>query len=78
MFGMAELGAGAAFAQEAIARFRRRVGRRLHHLDRDFVAEADAAGAIDVAHAAGAESVDDLVAIVDSWRQATARDAAYT
>ena len=45
---VAELGAGAAFAQEAIARLGRRVRRRLHHLDGDFVAEADAAGAIDV------------------------------
>ena len=29
--------------------------RRPHHLDRDLVAKAEAAGAIDVAHAAGAE-----------------------
>ena len=55
MFGMAQLRAGAAFAEEPLAQFRRRVRRRLHHLDRDIVAKMDAAGAIDVAHAAGAE-----------------------
>ncbi len=76
--GMAQLGAGAAFAEEAIARFRRRVRRRLHHLDGDIVAEMDAAGAIDVAHAAGAEGIDDLVAIRRFASPAKARLIAYT
>ena len=42
-------------------------------LMRDVVAEVHAAGAVDVAHAAGAERVEDLVAIVDSGAGATAR-----
>ena len=53
-------------------------GRRLHHLDRDFVAEVEAAGAVDVPHAAGAEGVDDLVAIVDLGAGRLSTREAYT
>ena len=69
--GVVELGAGAAFAEETLADFRRRPRRRLHHLQRDIVTETDAAGAVHLAHAAGAESINDLVSIVDlrAWRQ---------
>ena len=52
-------------APEALARFRRRGVRCLHHLDGDLVAEAEAAGTVDLPHAARAEDVDDLVAVVD-------------
>ena len=56
MLRVAQLGAGAALAQEALAADSGgRVGRRLHHLERDFVAEAQAPRAVDLAHAAGAE-----------------------
>jgi hypothetical protein len=63
---MAKLRAGAALAQEAIAAFRRRIGSCLHHLDRDFVAEADTAGTVYRAHSTRTKSGNDFVAIVDS------------
>ena len=62
---MAQLGAGAALAPEALARLRRRDLRGLHHLDGDLVTQLQATGTVDLAHAARAQDVDNLVAVVD-------------
>ena len=61
---MAQLGAGAALAQEALGRLGAEVGG-MQRLERHFVAEADAPRAEHLAHAAGGERPDDLVAAVD-------------
>ena len=66
---MTELGGGAALAQEALTE--RRVVRRAQDLDRDVVAEQDAAGTIDGAHAPAGEQLENLVAAVEhlAWRE---------
>ena len=62
---MAQLRAGAALAQEALARLRRRIRRGLHHLDRDLVAEARSAGRDTPGPCRPRRAGQNLVAIVD-------------
>ena len=64
--GVAQLRTGTAFAQEPLAQLRRRVERRVHHLDGDLVAELQPAGAVDLTHPAWqTERADDFVAVVE-------------
>ena len=62
--GMAETGAGAAFAEESIARSGA-AGLRSHDLDRDFVPEQRAPRAIDGAHSSFGQQREDFVTVVE-------------
>ena len=63
--GMAQACGGAALAHEPVSNRRGRVVGA-NHLDGDFVAEQDAAGAVDRAHGAGRDEREDLVASVEN------------
>ena len=62
--GMAETGAGAAFAEESIARSGA-AGLRSHDLDRDFVPEQRAPRAIHGAHPSFGQQREDFVTVVE-------------
>ncbi len=62
--GMAEAGAGSAFAEESIARSGA-AGLRSHDLDRDFVPEQRAPRAIHGAHPSFGQQREDFVTVVE-------------
>ena len=67
--GVAELGGGATLAEEPLAQDAS--SGVLSDLDGDIVAEQDAPGAIDSAHAAAGEQLENLVSAVEhlAWRE---------
>jgi len=64
--GVAQLGAGAALAQEPLVHVGRGLSDGLHDLDGDVIPQPEPAGAVDLPHPARPERAEYLVAVVDA------------